>query len=665
MFKGNLMENMQFLISHTKKLKLLYVEDNFDAREATLMILEEFFDDIVVACDGEDGFEKFENNEIDLIITDINMPKLNGMEMSKKIRQNDIDIPILFFSAYNEAKDFLESIMLGIEGYLIKPINIEQFLVLLNKVVQKFILKEEVQKNFYLLQQYQEITDKSSIISKTDKKGIITYANDKFCEISGYSKEELIGKSHNIIRHPDMPSETFKNLWETIKDKKKIWQGIVKNRRKDGKPYYVQATIKSILDKDGNILEYIALRNDITDIMNPKKQLHDFVDISKEPMVALISVIGLEDIAKFYGQKLYNSIEDKLGVILFGMISKKIKFDNIYTLGGAEYALACEKQTCPHSEEEIIEALKIFITEVASSAISVDFIECDISLKISFAYGKKVLENVEFGMAELKEKNHSFVVANNLAKEEQYQARQNLQILKIVKDAIENRRIISYFQPIVNNKTRKIDKYESLVRLVDEKGSVKSPFLFLDVAKRGSYYPQITLMVLENSFKSLKNTNMDISMNLSVLDIERKSTREAIFRFLDTYKQYASRVVFELLEDENAKDFEAIKAFIKDIKKTGVKIAIDDFGTGFSNFERLIDYQPDILKIDGSLIKNIETSSLSMSVVKTIIAFAKEQNMQTVAEYVENENVFNILKNLGVDYSQGYYFGKPNILRNN
>jgi EAL domain-containing protein (putative c-di-GMP-specific phosphodiesterase class I) len=96
-----------------------------------------------------------------------------------------------------------------------------------------------------------------------------------------------------------------------------------------------------------------------------------------------------------------------------------------------------------------------------------------------------------------------------------------------------------------------------------------------------------------------------------------------------------------------------------------VKIAIDDFGTGFSNFERLIDYQPDILKIDGSLVKNIETSSLSMSVVKTIIAFAKEQNMQTIAEYVENENIFNILKDLGVDYSQGYYFGKPNILRNN
>jgi PAS domain S-box-containing protein len=656
------MENVEYIISYTKRLKLLYVEDSAEAREATLMILEEFFDDIIVGVDGKDGLPKFETNDIDLIITDINMPNLNGIEMAKKIRQKDINIPILFFSAYNEAKDFLESITLGIDGYLIKPINMDQFLVLLKKIVKKYNLKDEAQKNLYFLKQYQEVTDKSSIISKTDSKGIITYANDKFCKISGYSRDELIGKSHKIVRHPDVPSETFKNMWETIKDKKQIWQGVIKNKKKNGKSYYVQATIKPILDRNGEILEFIALRNDITGIMNPKKQLHDFVDASKEPMVALISVNGLEDIAKFYGQKLYNSIEDKLGDILFDMISKKVKFDNIYTLSGAEYALACDKPTCVQNIDKVIESLKNFIVEVSNTSINIDFIECDISLRISFAYGKKVLENVEFGMANLKDKNHSFIFANNLAKEEQYQARQNLQILKIVKDAIEHHRIISYFQPIVNNKTKKIDKYESLVRLIDDEGRVKSPFLFLDVAKRGSYYAQITLMVLENSFQSLKNTNMDISMNLSVLDIERKSTRDAIFRFLNTYKEYASRVVFELLEDEDAKDFETIKAFINDVKKFGVKIAIDDFGAGYSNFERLIDYQPDILKIDGSLVKNIETSRLSMSVVKTIIAFAKEQNIQTVAEFVENENIYNILKNLGVDYSQGYYFGKPNVL---
>jgi len=125
----------------------------------------------------------------------------------------------------------------------------------------------------------------------------------------------------------------------------------------------------------------------------------------------------------------------------------------------------------------------------------------------------------------------------------------------------------------------------------------------------------------------------------------------------------ANRIVFELLEDEQVKDFQTVKDFISLIKTFGCKIAIDDFGAGHSNFERLLDYQPDILKIDGCLIRDIETNSYSLSVVKTIVAFAKEQNIQTVAEFIENEEIFNILKDLGVDYSQGYYFGKPEPLQ--
>ena len=121
--------------------------------------------------------------------------------------------------------------------------------------------------------------------------------------------------------------------------------------------------------------------------------------------------------------------------------------------------------------------------------------------------------------------------------------------------------------------------------------------------------------------------------------------------------------MIELLEDEAFKDFEVIKAFITKVKSMGVKIAIDDFGSGYSNFERLLDYQPDILKIDASLVKNIATSSFSLSTVKTMVLFAKEQQMEVIAEYVENEEIYDILCSLDVDYSQGYYFGKPDILQ--
>ncbi|HIP21298.1 MAG TPA: EAL domain-containing protein, partial [Sulfurimonas sp.] len=221
--------------------------------------------------------------------------------------------------------------------------------------------------------------------------------------------------------------------------------------------------------------------------------------------------------------------------------------------------------------------------------------------------------------------------------------------------------ILSFFQVIVD-KDREIYKYESLVRLIEKDGSVMAPFFFLDVAKQGKYYTQISSIVLENSFKALEKVEADISINLSAIDMENESIREEIYTLLHNSGEKAKRVTFELLEDEEMKDFEVIKAFIVKVKSYGVKIAIDDFGSGYSNYERLLDFQPDIIKIDGSLVKNIESSKFSVSIVKSIIFFAREQGLCVIAEYVENETIFNILKDLGVEYFQGYYFGKPEPL---
>jgi diguanylate cyclase (GGDEF)-like protein/PAS domain S-box-containing protein len=131
-----------------------------------------------------------------------------------------------------------------------------------------------------LLNEYKRAVDLSNIVSKTNPKGIITFINEKFCEISGYSKSELIGKSHNIIRHPGMPKESFKELWDTIKDKKP-WHGIIKNMKKDGTQYIVDSTVIPILDLDGDIVEYIAIRHDITELENTKEQLRGINKLMK------------------------------------------------------------------------------------------------------------------------------------------------------------------------------------------------------------------------------------------------------------------------------------------------------------------------------------------------------------------------------------------------
>ncbi len=655
-------ENMEKIISYSSRLKLLYVEDDPTARSSTLTIFDEFFAQTVTAADGKEGLELFEKERADLIITDINMPNMNGLQMIKRIREQNREIPILVLSAHNESEYFMSSIKLGVDGYLMKPIDLEQFLGVLDNIVEKLYLKEEASKNLNLLRQYQEITDVGNIISKTDRRGVITYVNDAFCKISGYTKEELIGKPHNIVRHPDVPREFFRQMWQTIKKEKKIWQGVVKNRKKNGNFYYVQTTIKPILDQNGDIIEYIALRNDITDIMNPRKQLHDLIDSCEETVVILVKIDGFDDIEKFYGHKLTQTIEEKFADRLLNYIPEEFGFERVYSLGNGEYAFAKDKKICLYRSDFIIERLKKFQNRVNETGISLDEIDYEASVLVSFSYGKNALENAKYGLKKLLDKKQDFIVANDLVEKEHVKAEQNLQTLKMIKRAIESKNIICHFQPIVDNKTLQIQKYESLARLIDENGKTISPYFFLETAKKSKYYPIITSLVLESAFLALDRTDKKISINLSALDIEKRSSRNEIYRLLERHSQKASRVVFELLEDENVKDFEQIKSFIANIKEMGVEIAIDDFGTGYSNFERLLDYRPDILKIDGSLIKNIETSKLSRSVVKTVVSFAKEQNIKTVAEYVENERIFNIIKDLGIDYSQGYYFGKPEIL---
>ncbi|MEA3352774.1 MAG: diguanylate cyclase [Campylobacterota bacterium] len=123
-----------------------------------------------------------------------------------------------------------------------------------------------------LLNEYKKAVDISNIVSKTNTKGIITYVNDKFCELSGYGRSELIGKPHNVVRHPSMPSSAFKELWDTIKSKR-AWQGVITNMRKDGRKYVVDSTVIPILDIDGDIIEYIAIRHDVTEFEQTKEQL--------------------------------------------------------------------------------------------------------------------------------------------------------------------------------------------------------------------------------------------------------------------------------------------------------------------------------------------------------------------------------------------------------
>jgi PAS domain S-box-containing protein len=649
----------------SKGMTLLYIEDDPQARDAANSLFSDFFDDVIVGFDGEDGARLFASNyhKIDLVITDITMPRMNGIEMIHAIRQINPDIAIIVLSAHNETSFLTQTIEAGVDGYLIKPLNVTQLIRSIGKVVEKLHLRYENKKNSLLLKQYENITNTSSIISKTDPKGVITFVNEKFCQISGFTKEELIGKPHNVIRHPDMPKTAFRDLWRTIKDEKRTWQGIVKNRAKNGDTYYVKTTVQPILNPEGEVQEYISLRHDITAIMSDKKQLFDFLEANRLSVLILVQIEDYNILEKFYDKASVEKIEDAFGKNMLYLMPNRWGFQRVYHLENGLYAFAIDRRNCKASKEEIHAVLEQFLMNVKEYVVKIDSIEYDISAICSFTYGIfKIFEDAKIGIENAIQTKQPIVYADGLSGIEYDNALKNIETIHIIKTAIDNRKIISYFQPIVNNQTQKIEKYESLVRLITEDGQLLTPFYFLETAKKGRYYSKITKIVLENSFAALyKISEAAISINLSVHDIERDEITHYIENLLVQHEDEAHRIIFELLESEDIKDFALIKQFIQKVKAKGVKIAIDDFGTGYSNFERLLSYEPDILKIDGSLIKNIHNNQINQHIVETVMLFAKKQNLSTVAEFVENETIYEIVRDMGIDYSQGFYFGKPEM----
>jgi PAS domain S-box-containing protein len=208
------------------------------------------------------------------------MPNIDGFEVCRRLKNNSKtkDIPVIFITADTNENSIEKAYEVGGVDYITKPFKAREVLsriyTHLSLAEQKHLLEKNLQDNIILLNQYKEVVDKGAIVSKTDLKGRITYVNDEFCKISGYSKEELLGKNHNIVRHPDSHKIVYENLWDTIQHKQ-IWKGEVKNLKKDGGYYVVQSIVMPILNSNKDIEEYISVRHDTTDIYNLKQEIED------------------------------------------------------------------------------------------------------------------------------------------------------------------------------------------------------------------------------------------------------------------------------------------------------------------------------------------------------------------------------------------------------
>ena len=378
-----------------------------------------------------------------------------------------------------------------------------------------------------ILAQYKDAVDKSSIFSKTDINGNITYVNDKFCEVSGYSREELMGHTHAIVKDPMTTTVVYKEIWRTISTGN-IWKGILKNIKKNGNAYYVNSTIYPIKNVEGKIVEYISIRQDITEFIksqqllkiystdtithlpNREKLNERLASNDSELMAILLDIKDFTVINDLYGEKIGDEI-------LFE-VSKRIKSyilnesAVLYKLDSDRYFILVDDKSLFSKYESLIEVA--FLSE--DNFIINDIV---VTFNISMACGSKdILSKTSMAIKEAKKtKNRYFVYNDSINTKEVHQL--NLKRFNDFKDALINDRIEPFFQPIVDAKTQEIVKYEALARIRDADGNVIAVSDFLSIAQKSSFFENFTRQIIQKIFAVSKASNKQVTINLTYENI--------------------------------------------------------------------------------------------------------------------------------------------------
>jgi len=565
------MEDISSLLKHSSSLNVLYVEDNELLRTETTTLLKNFFSTIDTAEDGLQGIELNSKNKYDLIIADIVMPNLDGISMIKEFKKVDTNQKFVLLSAYDETHYFLDAISLGVDGYLVKPLQ-------------------------------------------------LTTVIDVFKKVS---------KDINIVKEHELYQEKLHELVETQTGTiKKNAQKLIENSR---------------IDNLTGFFNHTALHKDIAS--------------TEKFAIILFNIDRFDSVNKVYGYKYGDEVLVKTSSYIHSLIPENAK---LYRIGCDEFVCVLKDYTNyqPQNFAQIV--IDFFKTDI--------ILDDDINIHINLSVGISDSNNTDSVLnakIALQEARITNISQNTFSQKSKFitSQKETIEWMYKIKHALKKDQIHPFFQPIINNSTMEIEKYEALARIIlpseDGSSEIITPNRFIEAARLTGLITDVTRRIISKSFEAFSSLTYDFSINITADDLMHDYLEDFLIEQSNIYNINPKRVIIEVLENLTASNNEKILKQLDGLKRSGFRLAIDDFGTENSNFSRLLDINADCIKIDGKFIKNIDSDVKSKKIVQAIIFMADKIGAKVIAEFVHNKDVFEIVQDLGAHYSQGYYFSEP------
>jgi len=516
----------------------------------------------------------------------------------------------------------------------------------------------------------------------TDRDGHVEWVNRAFTDLTGFELAEVRGQTPRVLKSGIQSDFYYEKMWETILGGH-VWRGELYNRRKDGTVYVEEQTITPVTGVDGSIRHFVAVKQDVTQRRRTEERirylaLHDpltdlgnrrAVEESLERVVARArrgtpgSLLLLDlDHFKVVNDTLGHAAGDTVLVELARLLGTlRRPGDEIARIGGDEFVLVLEGIPA-EAGRMVAERLRRAVHEHRFEVGNRRF-DLGVSLGVVPIDGRlnaaELLALADAALYSAKERGRNRVVLVDASVTPTPLSEASVWASR-VKDALRDRRFVLAYQPILRLETGRTAHYEALIRLRDDGGGLVGPGAFLPAAEQFGLLPQLDTWVVDEVLDVLgKRDDVEIFVNLSGASLGEEGHLLSIEERIRESGIGTGRLAFEVTETTAVRDMIAAREWMRRLRDLGCRFALDDFGIGFSSFSYLQSLPADYVKIDGSFIRDLDTNLANRALVKAIDTVAHTLGKETIAEQVENLGSVAVLRELGVEFGQGFALGEP------